>query len=59
MTAKTLAAGDKVKVHDSVSKYCGMSGIIESKICHGVYSVRFSAKKTASLMFYQISKNGR
>ena len=59
MTIKTLAAGDIVKVHDSVSKYCGMSGIIERKICHGVFSVRFSAKKTVSLMFYQISKNGR
>jgi hypothetical protein len=56
---KTLTVGDKVKVHDSVSKYCGMSGIIERKICHGVFSVRFSAKKAASLMFYQISKNGR
>ena len=59
MAAKTLTVGDKVRVHDSVSKYCGMSGIVESKICHGVYSVRFSAKKTVSLMFYQISKNGR
>ncbi len=59
MVLKTLTVGDKVKVHDSVSKYCGMSGIIERKICHGVFSVRFSAKKAASLMFYQISKNGR
>ena len=58
MAIKTLTTGDRVKVHDSVSKYCGMSGIVESKICHGVYSVRF-AKKTVSLMFYQISKNGR
>ena len=59
MAIKTLTVGDKVKVHDSVSKYCGMSGIIERKICHGVFSVRFSAKKAATLMFYQISKNGR
>ena len=59
MVLKTLTVGDRVKVHDSVSKYCGMSGIIERKICHGVFSVRFSAKKAVSLMFYQISKNGR
>ena len=59
MVLKTLTVGDKVKVHDSVSKYCGMSGIIERKICHGVFSVRFSSKKAVSLMFYQISKNGR
>ncbi len=59
MVLKTLTVGDKVKVHDSVSKYCGMSGIIERKICNGVFSVRFSSKKAVSLMFYQISKNGR
>tara|TARA_R110000796_G_scaffold251117_1_gene381772 strand:+ start:645 stop:824 length:180 start_codon:yes stop_codon:yes gene_type:complete len=59
VAAKTLTVGDKVRVHDSVSKYCGMFGIIERKICHGVFSVRFSAKKAVSLMFYQISKNGR
>jgi len=56
---KTLTVGDKVKVHDSVSKYCGMSGIIERKICLGVFSVRFSSKESAALMVYQISKNGR
>tara|TARA_R110000851_G_scaffold14004_1_gene47435 strand:+ start:549 stop:728 length:180 start_codon:yes stop_codon:yes gene_type:complete len=59
VTAKTLAAGDKVKVHDSVSKYCGMSGIVERKICHGVYSVRFANNLAVSMMLYQISKNGR
>jgi|TARA_R110002126_G_scaffold282397_1_gene430794 hypothetical protein len=59
VTAKTLAAGDKVKVHDSVSKYCGMSGTVERKICHGVYSVRFANNLAVSMMLYQISKNGR
>ena len=59
MTAKTLAAGDKVKVHDSVSKYCGMSGTVERKICHCVYSVRFANNLAVSMMLYQISKNGR
>lgn len=59
MVLKTLTVGDKVKVHDSVSKYCGMSGIIERKICLGVFSVRFSSKESAALMVYQISKNGR
>ncbi len=59
MTAKTLTVGDKVKVHDSVSKYCGMSGTVERKICHGVFVVRFSRGATATFMSYQISKNGR
>ena len=59
MTAKTLTVGDKVKVHDSVSKYCGMSGIIERRVCRGIFSVRFSSKESAALMVYQISKNGR
>ena len=59
MAIKALTVGDKVKVHDSVSKYCGMSGIIERKICLGVFSVRFSSKESAALMVYQISKNGR
>lgn len=59
MTLKTLQTGDAIKVHDSVSKYCGMSGTIERKICNGIFSVRFSEKKVATLMFYQISKNGR
>jgi len=56
---KKLTTGDRVKVHDSVSKYCGMSGIVESKICHGVYSVRFANNLAVSMMLYQISKNGR
>ena len=59
VAAKTLTAGDKVRVHDSVSKYCGMSGIVEKVICHGIYSVKFSSNISASLMLYQISKNGR
>jgi len=59
VTAKTLTVGDKVKVHDSVSKYCGMSGIIERRVCRGIFSVRFSSKESAALMVYQISKNGR
>jgi|TARA_R110000803_G_scaffold189202_2_gene251650 predicted extracellular nuclease len=59
VATKTLTAGDKVRVHDSVSKYCGMSGIVEKVICHGIYSVKFSSNISASLMLYQISKNGR
>ena len=59
MAIKKLTTGDRVKVHDSVSKYCGMSGIVESKICHGVYSVRFANNLAVSMMLYQISKNGR
>ena len=59
MATKALTAGDKVKVHDSVSKYCGMSGTVEKVICHGVYSVRFASNLSVALMLYQISKNGR
>lgn len=59
MAIKALTVGDKVKVHDSVSKYCGMSGVVEKRICLGVFSVRFSSKESAALMVYQISKNGR
>ena len=59
MTEKLIATGDKVKVHDSVSKYCGMSGTVERVICHGIYSVRFANNLAVSMMLYQISKNGR
>ena len=59
MTEKTIVSGDKVKVHDSMSKYCGMSGTIEKVICHGIYSVRFSSNLAVSMMLYQISKNRR
>jgi hypothetical protein len=59
VATKALAAGDKVRVHDSVSKYCGMSGTVEKVICHGVYSVRFANNLAVSMMLYQISKNGR
>ena len=59
MATKTLAAGDKVRVHDSVSKYCGMSGTVEKVICHGVYSVRFANNLAVSMMLYQISRNRR
>ena len=59
MTEKLIATGDKVKVHDSVSKYCGMSGTVERVICHGIYSVRFANNLAVSMMLYQISKNRR
>ena len=59
MTEKVIARGDKVKVHDSVSKYCGMSGTVERVICHGVYSVRFANNLAVSMMLYQISRNRR
>ena len=59
MATRALTAGDKVKVHDSVSKYCGMSGTVEKVICLGVYSVRFANNLAVSMMLYQISKNGR
>lgn len=59
MTAKRITVGDKVNVHDSMSKYCGMSGKVERTICLGVFSVRFSTNLVATLMSYQISKNGR
>ena len=59
MAVKGIAIGDKVNVHDSMSKYCGMSGVVERKVCHGVFLVRFSKTKTATFMSYQISKNGR
>ena len=59
MAVKGIAIGDKVGVHDSVSDYCGMSGTVERKICHGVFVVRFSRSATATFMSYQISKNGR
>jgi len=56
---KMVAVGDKVSVHDSMSKYCGMSGKVERTICLGVFSVRFSTNLVATLMSYQISRNGR
>ena len=59
MAASKVTTGDKVNVHDSTSKYCGMSGTVERKICHGVFVVRFSRSATATFMSYQISKNGR
>jgi hypothetical protein len=59
VTEKLIATGDKVKVHDSVSKYCGMSGTVERVICHGIYSVRFANNLAVSMMLYQISKNRR
>ena len=59
MAVKRIAIGDKVGVHDSVSDYCGMSGVVERKVCHGIFLVRFSKTKTATFMSYQISKNGR
>ena len=59
MATKRIAIGDKVEVHDSVSPCCGMSGVVEKRICLGVFSVRFSSKESAALMVYQISKNGR
>ena len=59
MAVKGIAIGDKVEVHDSVSDCCGMSGVVERKVCHGVFFVRFSKTKTATFMSYQISKNGR
>jgi len=59
VAVKGIAIGDKVEVHDSMSKYCGMSGKVERKVCHGVFLVRFSKTKTATFMSYQISKNGR
>jgi len=59
MATKTVTTGDKVQVHDSVSKYCGMSGTVEKIICHGVFAVRFSSNSVATLMSYQISKNRR
>lgn len=54
-----VAVGDKVSVHDSMSKYCGMSGKVERTICLGVFSVRFSTNLVVTLMSYQISRNGR
>jgi len=59
VAVKGIAIGDKVEVHDSVSDCCGMSGVVERKVCHGVFLVRFSKTKTATFMSYQISKNGR
>ena len=54
-----LTAGDRVRVHDSTSKYCGMPGIVEKTICNGVFLVKFSTNSAATLMSYQISRNGR
>ena len=59
MATRMLTTGDRVKVHDTISKHCGMSGIVERKICHGVFLVRFSTNSVATLMSYQISRNGR
>jgi len=59
VAVKGIAIGAKVEVHDSVSDCCGMSGVVERKVCHGVFLVRFSKTKTATFMSYQISKNGR